>query len=635
MAARSRRRRPRLRPVVPDKVDLRDRPYRPAIATAPPAHLNATQSLTLPILDQGDTAACTGFALASVVNYLLRRSQREPHAAVSPFMLFSMARRYDEFPGARPDVGSSLRGAMKGWYRHGACAASLWPDLEMPDPDPDPRRDWWQEAARRPLGAYYRVDTRAVTDMHAALHEAGVLCASALCHPGWDEGFSLPAAKRRGWIVPPRRLAADDGGHAFVIVGYDARGFRVLNSWGEDWGDGGFATLTYEDWLAHAMDCWVAQLGVVTAQHEAVAGAVTLRTDSAGHVTLASLPLLHQREIAPFIVNMENNGDLSTSGKFRTTRSDLQALLDIHLDHARKRWGLGKRGVLDVALYAHGGLTGEDGAADTAGRWIPALYDARILPIFLMWETDLLSTLKNKLADVLIDESRPAAGMRDTLSRWWNTRLERAFAAPGTFLWNEMKQNAIAMGTRAASGIRQLFDLGVSVPGFAPARVRLHLIGHSAGAVLHCHLADALVRLGWKFASVHFMAPAVRSDVFESTLLPHLRTRKVGRYNQFHLSADIEERDPTCRPLFGYGRSLLYLVAESFEGGRRAEILGLAKDFDALLRRRPSRDLQRHIRAWAAPSQVTGSTTHGGFDEDTATRRAIIALVKGRTPERP
>src|SRR3954469_5390508 len=31
--------------------------------------------------------------------------------------------------------------------------------------------DWWLDAVRRPLGAYYRVDTRSITDMHVALNE--------------------------------------------------------------------------------------------------------------------------------------------------------------------------------------------------------------------------------------------------------------------------------------------------------------------------------------------------------------------------------------------------------------------------------------------------------------------------------
>jgi len=627
MATRPRQ---RLRPVVPDRLDLRDRPYRPVIATAPTTRLVASAADRLPVLDQGETSACTGFALANVVNYLLRKSKREPDASVSPFMLYSMARRYDEFPGAHAEVGSSLRGAMKGWYRHGASAQALWTEISMPDAHPDPKRDWWQDAAKRPLGAYYRVDPRSVTDMHIALNEVGVLYASAICHEGWAEGFDLRGAARKDWLVPPRGATPADGGHAFVIIGYDARGFLVLNSWGTSWGDGGFATLTYSDWMDHAMDCWVAQLGVSTVQHQAISASSSLRTDARGRVTLANEPVLCQREIAPFIVNMENNGDLSRSGKFRTLRSDLQTLLETHFDSARRLWKRGKRATVDVALYAHGGLTGEKSASEAAARWIPALYDAQIFPIFLMWETDVLSTLRNRVADALEDTPSAATGWRDAVSKWWNTRLERTLAGPGTLLWDEMKQNAQAIGQRPTSGVHQLFDLGLSVPEFAPSRVRLHLIGHSAGSIVHCHLLDALVRLGWQFDSVHFMAPAVRTDVFDATLLPCLRARQVREYHQYHLSAEAEEKDPSCRPLFGYGRSLLYLVSEAFEGGTRIPILGMEKFFDEAVQRPRLRDVRRFVRAIPAPSRQSGSTMHGDFDNDNATLHSIIANIKGR-----
>lgn len=36
------------------------------------------------------------------------------------------------------------------------------------------------------------------------------------------------------------------GGHAVTIVGYDDRGFLIKNSWGESWGDGGYATILYD-----------------------------------------------------------------------------------------------------------------------------------------------------------------------------------------------------------------------------------------------------------------------------------------------------------------------------------------------------------------------------------------------------
>lgn len=120
------------RNVVPDRIDLRDRPYLPSVATAPSAVLEPKTNIS--VLDQRDTNACTGFALASVLYHLQHSALRKTaHLPVSPFMLYSMARRYDEFPGdPQIDAGSSLRGAMKGWYKHGACANALWTSEKMP-----------------------------------------------------------------------------------------------------------------------------------------------------------------------------------------------------------------------------------------------------------------------------------------------------------------------------------------------------------------------------------------------------------------------------------------------------------------------------------------------------------------------
>ena len=60
-------------------------------------------------------------------------------------------------------------------------------------------------------------------------------------------------------------------------------------------GDGGFACLTYEDWLENAMDCWVAQLGVVTEQHREASAATTLRVVD-GMVRVAADPVLRAEE---------------------------------------------------------------------------------------------------------------------------------------------------------------------------------------------------------------------------------------------------------------------------------------------------------------------------------------------------
>src|SRR5687768_13309451 len=106
------------RSAVPDRLDLRDRLYQPPVAVVP--DLVFALKTNIPVLDQGQTNACTGFALASVVYQLQHSAKRKRmDCCVSPFMLYSMARRYDEFPGdPNADTGSSLRGAMKAWYKH-------------------------------------------------------------------------------------------------------------------------------------------------------------------------------------------------------------------------------------------------------------------------------------------------------------------------------------------------------------------------------------------------------------------------------------------------------------------------------------------------------------------------------------
>jgi hypothetical protein len=613
----------RVRNVRPDALDFRDLPFRPNVAVAPRPSL--FPSIRLPVKDQGGTNACTGFALARVVEHLLRRARR-PAASVSPFMLYSMARRYDEFPGSK-DEGSSLRGVLKGWFKHGACVDSLWrTGVEMPPVPDDPKKDWWLEAVNRPLGAYYRVATRSIADIHCALNEVGVVLASGVCHAGWDEGAGLkqsaaPRSFRGGiWTIPQRKPERSDSGHAFAIVGYDERGFLLQNSWGPGWGTRGYAILGYDDWLENAMDCWVAQLGVVTAEHRAIARAASLRTDRRGQVELAGGEVLRNREISPFVINVGNNGRLSNSGWFRTTADDVRAIVEVHLARARELWQAGEAPI-DLCIYAHGGLVGERDAAAHAAKLVPLLYGQRIFPVYLMWETDLLSTVLGRLEDAIEDMPRPT-GRRDELwsplERWWNARLERLLAQPGTALWNEIKENAAAMTAGADAALAVLYQHLAGAQS-KPWPLRLHLVGHSAGSIALAHLVDFLFSRGVRLDSLSFLAPAIRVDAFDRLLAPRLADGSVARYQQFHLTEKAEEDDPSCGP---YRRSLLSLVSESFEGGRRTPILGIKRYFDAY------GGLPAGTVAHVAPGPASAATTHGGFDDDPATLAQVVAFIK-------
>src|SRR5882672_1784083 len=131
----------------PDTLDFRDRMFEPTLIEVPTSRpLEQYRKAKVPILDQGTEGACTGFGLATVIHYLLRTRRVVPDRDdVSPWMIYDMARRYDEWPGENYD-GASARGAMKGWHKHGVCSKANWPKV---DRDPDRFRVRFAEALRR------------------------------------------------------------------------------------------------------------------------------------------------------------------------------------------------------------------------------------------------------------------------------------------------------------------------------------------------------------------------------------------------------------------------------------------------------------------------------------------------------
>ena len=260
------------------------------------------QKVRVPILDQGSEGACTGFGLATVINYLLRALALERAASVSPRMLYEMARRYDEWPGETYE-GSSARGAMKGWHKHGVCSEKRWPYDDSGAEGLTRKRS--EEAVQHPLGAYYRVNHRDLICMHAAMTEVGILYATAQVHTGWDN------VGKDGFIAADGAIT---GGHAFAIVGFDSVGFWIQNSWGTKWGKGGFARVTYDDWLTNGTDVWVARLGVPV-ESQTWRGTAAMAWGPSGHPVAYT-----QNELRPHIISTGNNGALSPGGPFGSTR---------------------------------------------------------------------------------------------------------------------------------------------------------------------------------------------------------------------------------------------------------------------------------------------------------------------------
>lgn len=92
-----------------DSLDFRDWIYKPALVSLQKSRI--PKKTWIKIENQGKEGACSGFALAAVVNYLLRERDGQQAARVSARMLYEMAKHHDRWPGQEYQ-GSSARGSL-------------------------------------------------------------------------------------------------------------------------------------------------------------------------------------------------------------------------------------------------------------------------------------------------------------------------------------------------------------------------------------------------------------------------------------------------------------------------------------------------------------------------------------------
>jgi len=627
----------------PDRLDLRDLVYRSPLRSLParwpldvdlkkllPAYVKAGR-----ILNQGNEGACTGFGLACVTNYLywlrhLEMPRSKLPDLVSPRMFYELAKLYDEWPGQDYE-GSSCRGALKGWHKHGICSSTLWPyplDKKGQGVFARPAAGWDEDATRRPLGVYYRVDKKSIVDMQSAIYEIGAVYVSADVHDGWGlDASALPGSHDKLPRIQP--MAKKTGGHAFALVGFNERGFVVQNSWGTDWGASGFAVLAYEDWVTHGTDCWAVALGVPQTladiearQPRSKTSAATAKAGAAAsgfRVTfgrgLANVggtlcvdgnppddpwPFSHEfahadyqplRSDAAYTHTLVsgNDGELMSTD-FTRDRKDREGLArELVVERPAAWFKARKDKTVKLAIYAHGGLNSELASIQRIRVLAPYFLANGIYPLFLTWKTGPVETLQDMVEDLahrVIDGDR-SEGWLDKLREAAAEAKDRAIEAVGRQfargIWSEMRENAEggAMAGHALDlAARMLRDLRDAMAKNGRT-LEVHLVGHSAGSILLGHL---LGRLGgadpMQVASCELYAAACSSGfavqhygaAHDAGVLPLSKLR-------LHVLSDGNERAdglPSAERDI-YGKSLLYLVSRALDDVRKQPLLGMER----------------------------------------------------------
>lgn len=642
--------------VMPDVFDGRDLEYRPRLH--PLAAVMDRRPEDAHIYTQ-EGNSCTGHAVATMINTVLAAGS-DP-VKVSPYMLYRMARRYDEFEGDE-DEGSSLRGALKGWFYHGVLPAGDWPALdEGPDLDGDPALI--EKAMLRPLGAFYRVNAYRLDDMQSAVNELNGIVASALVHTGWVEPALVVKDDGSTMHVIERSPGAGQlGGHAFAIVGYNSVGFLVQNSWGTDWGAGGFATLPYDDWLASAYDAWVARPGVPSVVRTRERSQVV---DSTSGMLVAG-PGPDLVRLSRHVVNLGNEGTLSAHGRFASSPAQLERMFgrmkEYHRFWQEHSTGRSAQHLNRVVLYAHGGLVNERSGLATAEAQLNWWLNNEIYPISFAWQSGPVETMVNQLGD-MIRGKLPFGGLgfdlveqadrfvekfaRSKLRWMWAEMKENAKAAsaplPPTFQWpqNGAKGDKLSTVPGASLFARRLGQYAAELQG---GNLEVHLVGHSAGSIFTAHLLSRLAAEGLEVASMSWLAPAIRVDDFERLALPHLKSGRVKRFTSFALSDPQELNDVVGTGQFSiYQKSLLYLVSRALEHGTAGRpggevpILGMERFADSVCEDSTVAAVLKSFTAdlvfspnETSPLSRCGATSHGGFDEDVATMTSVMGRILGR-----
>ena len=320
------------------------------------------------------------------------------------------------------------------------------------------------------------------------------------------------------------------------------------------------------------------------------------------------------------------DGKFSTGGIYQTSPADVDRVFDEALPQRLASLPQGQ--VLPVVLYAHGGLDSESTGLQIATTQVPWWNANGCYPIQFVWETGLLESIE-KIIGVQRGLSRDLSDISDAIIE----RAARQLGGPE--IWGNMKNAAAAAFEPGAAGTMVVQRLAAFARQNSD-RVRLHAVGHSAGAIFHAHMLQRLDALDAPaLETLQFMAPAITVDAYLRLADP-LVPRRAKQLRVFTMKKDYELRD-TVTPL--YRKSLLYLIRNALEPQDGEPVLGLEESLRGNatlvdrfgLASKPSMTASViwSVTAEKSGSQASASISHGGFDDDVLTMNSVARAILG------
>ncbi len=188
--------------------------------------------------NQGRESSCVGWAVAYALKSYQEAVERKwrpdsPQRQFSPAYIYNQIRKSPDCQG-----GTSFVEALNLIRKEGVAPLSDFPYIDgqcAAQPDAAIR----QRARVFAISDWRRVNVQDETEVKNHLAAGFPVLAGIVT--------DRPFFNFRGGGVYKNFSGQGSGGHAVVVVGYDdgRQAFRLINSWGRQWGDGGFGWISY------------------------------------------------------------------------------------------------------------------------------------------------------------------------------------------------------------------------------------------------------------------------------------------------------------------------------------------------------------------------------------------------------